>query len=226
MLSGVWLRHRRNGPGGHAAQIGRRAEPRRFLADHHQRFAAHLDLLPAVAEDAHAEAAQPAAHLVGGVPDVVVAEDGEGGRLPAQPAQDRHDPADVVEAVGQVAGDGDEVRLPGGAAVHHGTEIGAIRRAAQVQVAQVQDRQAVPRRRQPRQVQRPLGVFDLQDLIERQQRLEALLAGAGRSAAELFRRRRRPRIALSRAPPAAAGTLRRTVTSGSSTNAAAQHRTT
>ena len=108
------------------------------------------------------------------------------GGLPAQPAEHRHDPADVVEAVGQVARHGDDVRLPGGAAVHDRAEIGAIRRAAQVQVAQVQDRQPVPRRRQARQVQRPLGIFNLQDLIKWQKRLEALLAGAGRRPAELF----------------------------------------
>ena len=52
-----------------------------------------------------------------------------------QPAEDRYDPAHVVHAVGDVAGDGDEIRLPVGEAIHDETKIIAIRRALQMKIA-------------------------------------------------------------------------------------------
>src|SRR5262245_23043462 len=76
-------------------QVRRRREPRSFVTDDDERLAAHVELLPAVAEHAQAGAGEAPADHARVVPRVVIAEDAEGGHVPAQPAEHRQDPAMV-----------------------------------------------------------------------------------------------------------------------------------
>src|SRR6266511_2336167 len=91
----------------------------------------------------------------------------------------------MSEAVHVIAGQGDDVGLPLGAQVQGAGEETLRWRAAEMQIAQVQDRQAVPLRRQTRQGERLAVQFDLQRLVQRESREETPLAVALDGTAEV-----------------------------------------
>src|SRR5262249_36854717 len=110
----------------------RRLLPRTLVTNNDEWFAPHFDLMPTVAWDEHTQATQSATNVRHLQPVIVIAENRDGGAAPAKPTQDRHDPAYVPAAVGDVASNGDEVRLPISTSIHDEAEIIAVRCAAEV----------------------------------------------------------------------------------------------
>src|SRR5207244_12680882 len=64
-----------------AGQVRLGPEPGTLVADHHQRPAANLDLLPRISQHAQADLAQAASSYRWIVPDVMIAENREPRRL-------------------------------------------------------------------------------------------------------------------------------------------------
>ncbi|HVK14698.1 MAG TPA: hypothetical protein VM597_38530 [Gemmataceae bacterium] len=117
------------------------------MPDRDQPFAADLDRLPPAAQDAHAEGDESLADRAVVLPPVVVAEDRQGRDVPLERGE-HVDPVEVRRPVNDVAAQDEEIgRRLGGAATDDGFEELAAGRAVKVQVAQVEDREPVPRRR-------------------------------------------------------------------------------
>jgi hypothetical protein len=95
---------------------------------------------------------------------VVVAEDGEFGLVRGKRAEEQFDPRDVFVRVHEIAREHDEVRRgPAGFRLgEHGLEERLRRRAVEVEVSEVENREAVPRLRQLGQPQREVREVDFE----------------------------------------------------------------
>ena len=155
------------------------------MADHHQRLAVHIDLFPAVAQDAVAAAPQAPAQHRRFMPRIVVSQDGERGNAAVQATEHGQDPAVAVVGIDHVACEGNQVGLPLVAALGHVLIKRLVRRAAHVQIAYMQDRKAVPHSGQARQPQCSFHEIYPEHFVARQASQVAPLAPANRLVTEL-----------------------------------------
>ena len=136
----------------------------------------------------HCESRSPQlpSHAVGAAPVVVIAQDRQAGFMPFQLAEQRLDPSLVPDAINDVAGDADDVRRAVFVDAFDEALIkGAFRGAVEVQVAEMQNRQAIPSCRQARQLQCPLNELHLEELIERHPCLPPMFAETERAITQI-----------------------------------------
>ncbi len=130
---------------------------------------ADLEAGPAPFQVGEAGLAERPADPVGVVVEVVVAEDRERPEPAAEPRQDRHDPVERVVVVDQVAGEERRGRPPRRAASSATRlEEPAVEARGEVQVAEVDDAQAVQAAGRPGRVDLPLAPAEPQRLVARE----------------------------------------------------------
>ena len=137
--------------GRHIFDVGRWHEPRQFISGQQKGLPIRIDRSPPTAEVLQAGLDQHLSKPRVIDEPIVVAEDKEHSESCSQPAEYFDAPLQAMVAVEQITGDDCDVGLPSICLRDHFFEIGLCDPAADVQIAQLSNSEAVMLRRQPLQ---------------------------------------------------------------------------